>query len=128
MNLTKPMRRIFLLIILLGIISSGCIPQNTGIQGQVLIGPMCPVAQQDNPCPDRPYPATLTILTMERKKVKSFTADGDGLFQVKLAPGNYILRPDPPLSIPFPIAPEQTFTVVAGQFTQLKITYDTGIR
>jgi hypothetical protein len=118
---------LFVLILLLAACSAR-IPANTGVQGQVFIGPMCPVAQLDNPCPDRPYPAPLTILTADRKKVKSLNADGEGRFQVALAPGAYILRPENPAHIPLPVAPEQPFSVVAGQYTQLKITYDSGIR
>ena len=104
------------------------IPDNTGIEGQVFIGPMCPVVQQGQECPDRPYQATLTVLTASGHKVTQFTTDAEGRFQVPLAPGDYILRPQTPANQPMPVAAEQAFTVTEGQFTQVDVTYDSGIR
>lgn len=107
---------------------SAQIPAETGIEGQVFIGPTCPVVQVDNPCPDKAYPATLTILNSAGRKLTRFTTDAEGRFHVPLAPGNYILHPETPLGQPLPFAAEQPFSVVEGQFTQLKVTYDSGIR
>ena len=123
------MHRILVILLLLFLAAcSGPIPANTGVQGQVFIGPMCPAVQRANPCPDRPYPAILSILTPQGKNIKRFTADIDGRFQFALAPGSYILRPENPANLPLPVAPEQSFSVIAGHFTQLKVTYDSGIR
>ena len=36
-------------------------PLTSGIEGQVLIGPMCPVVQAGTPCPDKPYQATIVL-------------------------------------------------------------------
>jgi len=38
----------------------------------------------------------------------------------------YILHPESPGVMP--VAPEQTFSILSGQFTQLTVTYDSGIR
>ena len=121
----------WLCIIFLGILPAACSPQipaNTGIEGQALIGPMCPVVRQGQECPDQPYQATLTVLTSAGRKVTQFTTDTEGKFQVPLAPGDYILYPETPKNKPMPIGAEQTFTVVEGQFTEILITYDSGIR
>ena len=94
----------------------------------MLFGPMCPVVRQGEECPDRPYQATLTVMTPERKTVTRFTVDQEGRFKVALAPGSYVLHPEAPLKLPVPVAAEQPFSVVAGEYTQLKVVYDSGIR
>jgi hypothetical protein len=121
-------RTLFILSLVLLAACSPQMPVHTGIEGQVLIGPMCPVVRQGQECPDRPYQATLTVMTPERRTVTRFTVDREGRFQVALAPGSYILRPETPSNLPLPIAAEQPFSVVAGQYTQLKVIYDSGIR
>jgi hypothetical protein len=121
-------RTLIVLSLLLQVSCSPQIPANTGIQGEVLIGPVCPVVQLNNPCPDKPYQATLAILTSEGRKIMKVTSNAEGRFQVPLTPGNYILHPETPPNQPMPFAAEQFFRVAEGQFTQLKVTYDRGIR
>ena len=101
---------------------------SSGIWGQVVLGPTCPVVQKDTPCVDRPYQATLTILTSSRQKVTQFTTGADGKFRISLSPGNYILHPESPNGAAYPTGREQTFTVVAGQFLELTVSYDSGMR
>jgi hypothetical protein len=99
---------------------------DSGIIGQVLIGPNCPVVRKDVDCPDRPYQATMTILNQRGQVVTRFQTDAQGKFQVKLKPGKYILRPESPGVLPR--AGEQNFTVTGRKFTSLQITYDSGLR
>jgi hypothetical protein len=102
-------------------------PTDSGIVGQVTIGPMCPVVQIGNPCLDKPYHATLTILTSpSRSKVIQFQTDSNGSFHTVLAPGEYILHPESPSVMPH--AAEISFVVQAHQFTRVDVTYDSGIR
>ncbi len=102
-------------------------PTDSGIYGQVTIGPTCPVQQVNNPCPDKPYQATLTILTTTTKsKVLQFTTDENGNFRVALAPGEYILHPESPGFLPR--GRDQNFTVPLHEFVQLNVSYDSGIR
>ncbi len=102
-------------------------PTDSGIEGHVTIGPMCPVVQINNPCPDKPYQATLTILTTtSHQKVIQFVTDANGYFHVALAPGEYILHPESPSVMPH--ATEIPFTVTDYQFTLLDVVYDSGIR
>lgn len=104
-------------------------PLTSGVEGQTWLGPQCPVVQVDTPCPDLPYAdATLAVLDASGKEIARLHTDAQGQFQLLLAPGTYTLRPMPPENMPLPFAPEQTFTVVAGQFTALTILYDSGIR
>ena len=99
-----------------------------GIFGRVVLGPTCPVVRKDTPCADRPYQATLTVLTASRQKVVQFSTDADGSFRIALDPGDYILHPESPSGAAYPFGREQSFTVIAGQFSQLTVSYDSGMR
>lgn len=101
-------------------------PANSGIEGQALIGPMCPVVQVGTECPDQPYQAALTVNSLGGEKIVQFQTDEQGRFHITLPPGEYILHPE--LSGRYPFASEQNITVSAGQFTQIIVTYDSGIR
>ena len=103
-------------------------PPETGIEGQVFVGPMCPVMVEGQDCPDQPYQATLTVLTPDGREVTQFQTEDDGSFRFDLPPGEYILHPEPPPDSPLPYASEQPFSVIAGQYTHLIINYDSGIR
>lgn len=103
------------------------IQTDSGIVGQVTLGPTCPVVQIGNPCPDKPYQATLTVLTsLSRSRVVQFQTDSNGIFRTALAPGEYILHPESPGVMPH--AAEVPFVVYEHQFTRLDVTYDSGIR
>ena len=126
----QPLKRFFLLVTLF-LTLAGCSQTSkpvvkSGIEGHVLIGPACPVVQVNNPCPDKPYQANLSVLDTHGKKIMKFQTDVNGYFHVALAVGEYILHPESPGVMSH--APEQVFSVLAGEFTKLDITYDSGIR
>jgi len=98
----------------------------SGVEGRVTIGPMCPVVRLDLPCPDKPYQATLTVLNPAGKKIAQIQTDIDGLYQLTLLPGEYTMQPESPNVIPH--AQAQSFTVLEGRYTMLDIVYDSGIR
>ncbi len=102
-------------------------PTDSGIVGNVTIGPMCPVVQIGQPCPDKPYQAKLAVLlSTDRSIVLRFQTDSNGNFRTFLAQGEYILQPESPGAIPH--AAEIPFIVYAHQFTRVDVTYDSGIR
>jgi hypothetical protein len=120
-----------LLIPLLCFALAACMPTPTpadsGIRGLVTLGPTCPVVQLSDPCPDKPYQATLDVLSADgQRRVLEFQTDASGVFQVRLAPGAYILHPGSPQVMPH--ARDVPFTVQAHQFTQVDVSYDSGIR
>ncbi len=121
---------VFLFLIWLVGCSVTPVPDGTsGIEGQVLIGPTCPVVGPNDPdCADKPYQATLTVLTVPGQKVIRFTTDANGKFRINLNPGDYVLYPESPNGMVLPVGQEQSFTVIIGSFTQLTVTYDSGIR
>jgi hypothetical protein len=123
------MRHLLLILPLLLLAAcSPLIPANTGVEGQVSIGPMCPVVRQGQECPDRPYQARLTIQLWDGKEVRQITTEADGRFHVPLYPARYILHPQSPPNQSIPFAADQPFTVVKGEFTRIKLIYDSGIR
>ena len=67
----------------------------------MLIGPVCPVEQQGETCPDRPYQATLTVNNPKGEKIVQIETDEEGKFKIPLKPGNYILVPESIDMIPF---------------------------
>lgn len=101
-------------------------PRGSGLEGQVLLGPMCPVVQQGQECPDQPYQATLTVNSPNGVQVAQFQSDEQGRFRALLVPGQYVLHPESPNGIPF--AGDQSFVVETGRYTQLTVHYDSGIR
>ena len=101
-------------------------PRGSGIEGQVSIGPMCPVVQPGQDCPDQPYQATLTVKTLDGVQITQFHTDDQGHFRIPLVPGQYILHPESPNGIPF--AGDQSFVVETGSYIQITVQYDSGIR
>jgi hypothetical protein len=115
------------------VIVSACAPgfvppvTDTGVEGYVTIGPSCPAMQAGNPCPDRPYAGTLTILVEPSGlQVAQVQADAQGYYRMELAPGHYVVHPESPGSIPH--AQDLPLAVQAHQFTRLDVVYDSGIR
>jgi hypothetical protein len=97
-----------------------------GIDGMVLLGPQCPVMSLENPCPDLPYQAWITVRRTTGGVVTRVRSGEDGHFRVGLRPGQYVL--DPESGDPFPVATEQEATVVEGVYTDVVVSFDTGIR
>ena len=108
---------------------AGCgakVVTDSGVRGQVRIGPLAPV-EQPGVSNDAPYAATLRVERASDLKVIAETkADANGSFRVALAPGDYVLQPLG--GAPLPTAPTQEFMVSAGRFTTVRVDYDSGIR
>ncbi len=131
------LRPIFLTVLVLLFTLSACAqnaPFNptpgiaTGIEGFVTEGPMCPgpVPVGNNTCPNQPYQATIIILNADNTQVAQTQADANGYFKIELVPGTYTVHPVSGKS--FPHAADQTVTVTSGQYTQVTIVFDTGMR
>lgn len=99
---------------------------DSGIRGQVTIGPTCPGPVRIGQSCDQPYQANISVLDPQGHVVTQFRADPQGRFEVPLPPGTYTLHPETPGVLPR--AADQTVMVGSGQFTDVTIEYDTGIR
>jgi hypothetical protein len=108
-------------------------PPPSGIRGLVLLGPTCPGPVDASPGDSgpqpcvTPYAAELVVLDSESVKVASVTSGPDGRFSVDVPPGDYIVAPESGTDS-YPIANPVSVTVVAGQYIEIQINYDTGIR
>jgi len=139
--MSLPRQSAFLIVALLSlVVFAGCseigIPIETqtppsGIRGIVVLGPTCPVGQDpgaNDPVPClTPYAASLVVLDSESARVASITSGPDGRFQVNLPPGDYVVTPATGPDT-YPIAQPISVIVAAGQYADVEINYDTGIR
>lgn len=107
--------------------SSGGGEGSSGVRGTVLLGPQCPVVQEDSPCPDEPIDGAGIEVLQEGVVVKTATSGADGRFQVAVAPGTYELRAVPPEGVGMSVKPVSV-TVTAGEFVEVDLLVDTGIR
>ncbi len=132
------MRKIFFLTIntLILMLSVSCAPIDYSrdiygyLEGQVTIGPICPVERPDNPCPVPPeaYAAREVIISQSknivaRAKLNIF----DGKYWIALRPGRYtidISRVGMDRSAGLP----KEIEILRGQTAHLDIEIDTGIR
>lgn len=119
---------LFLTIILL----SSCIKNkpieilNSGIEGIITIGPITPV-EKVGEINYKPY-KTIVIVKSENglNQITKFSSNNDGSFKVYLKPGNYVILSQK-TSSPFPILKPIVVEVKDNQFTEVNISFDTGI-
>jgi hypothetical protein len=86
------------------------------------------VMQVDEPCPDQPFAATLLIRDSQGRELCSVASGEDGRFQVGLPPGSYEAVPLAGGASGLPYAAAQWVAVAPGQFTEVIVSYDSGIR
>ena len=101
----------------------------SGIEGQSVITPTSPVLRANMPRPDpAPFETTLVVVTAgEGREVARLKTGPDGRFRVSLPPGQYIVKPQTE-GRRWPRGGEQEVTVTPGKFSQVTITFDSGIR
>jgi hypothetical protein len=103
-------------------------PGTTGVDGQVSVGPLCPV----EPC-DRPPVHPRVTIRIESAGSQPGTlaarvrTDADGRFSAPLAPGRYSAIVERETS-GFPLAKPTIFVVATGVVSRIEVTLDTGIR
>jgi len=101
----------------------------SGVEGRIIISPISPPInpiEQSEMANYRPYQATVSVVDQRGQTVTQFQSDLNGRFRLPLEPGIYTLHPESPG--PLPYAAEPSVTVSEGQFTEVLITYDSGIR
>lgn len=115
---------------LLGLLAiAGCgtpAPTDSGIEGEVRIGPVSPVETVETPS-SKPYSTELTIRPQRGPGLPVRVTSGqDGRFRLNLAPGSYVI--EPAQGNPLPTASPLTVVVEAHRFTSVVVEYDSGIR
>jgi hypothetical protein len=104
--------------------------RTSGVEGLVLSGPQCPVEDAGSPCPDLPLAVDIEVYSSDGDDLITTVRSGaDGRFAVQLDAGDYLLVPLPPdPASEFPAAGEQQVIVRPERWTEVAISYDTGIR
>ena len=99
----------------------------TGIQGQVLVGPQCPVVREGEVCPDQPYQTTLYVYRANGAETPIIVpTDAEGNFRVNLDPGEYTVEAES--GSPFPTCSSQTVIVEPEGMQTIDLRCDSGIR
>lgn len=101
----------------------------SGIEGRVVIGPVCPTVEKERPCPDRPYQTELTVRRAESGDVAAVVvSDTEGHFRIEVPPGSYILDPGVPRLVTDPQGEPMVVEVEAGRYAQVVVRFDSGVR
>ena len=87
----------------------------SGVRGRVTIGPMCPVMRLDQPCPDRPYAASLVVRDSVGRLISPLESDAEGLSALPLPEGRYVIEPASGSAARLPSAAPQEFRIEAGR-------------
>jgi hypothetical protein len=123
------MKRLFLLAFAATLLSCSPTinnPSETGLQGQVLRGPITPVCTQNAPC-DAPFSAWFIVLKDDRK-VSRFQSDINGEFAIALDPGVYAIVPDNTAPLMHPQQQRKEVEVQPEGITHVTLQFNTGIR
>ncbi len=109
----------------------GILPFDSGVQGQVLLGPVCPIMQ--NPplpeCADKPYQTTVQVIAIGSPKSSPFAtveSDEDGRYKILLPPGEYGIQPV--RKSPLPRCETRNITIKPNEIQELNLSCDSGIR
>ncbi|KAA1421475.1 carboxypeptidase regulatory-like domain-containing protein [Nocardioides humilatus] len=105
--------------------------EDSGVTGQVLLGPQCPVEVAGQPCDDVAAGAVEVTIGEQPPgeaygigtPVAHATTDEDGRFRVAVPPGDYIVTAAAGLSCEF-----MDVHVEDGAFARVDVPCDTGIR
>jgi hypothetical protein len=127
-----------LILLVLGAATVACATSGTrpgaldsGVQGVIAVGPSCPVQPATLPCPDQPLAdVDLTVIRQgSTTVVGGARSDAKGRFRIPLAPGAYVLNRAEPSNGAVPAsARARPFLIYAHTFTELRMTFDSGIR
>jgi hypothetical protein len=111
-------------------------PTGTGITGQVVAGPQCPVQPAPGPstsppdtrCADRPVQATVQVSDAATGRVlATVRTSPDGRYRIPLPPGHYQVQVlNPPSELGARPAPPVEVTVTG--MAEVRLFVDTGIR
>ena len=103
----------------------------SGISGQVLLGPTCPVERipPDPNCVDKPYKTNLMLTFADQSYViAQFSSDENGNFSIEADPGKYQIRSAAAANLLPYCSSSGTIKVTANTYTSAAIFCDTGIR
>ena len=101
----------------------------SGVTGSVVVDIGCPVLEGASSCPEVPLRARVVVLRVNSTENVAMVETGtDGRFRILLPPGGYELRGENLTGAPVPAAMPVVATVVANEFTQVTVRFDSGVR
>ena len=128
----EPVKRLAVVGLLVLVSCGGAEPQvqGQGVRGTATIGPTCPVVREGEDCEDRPVQTTLLITESDGDLVARVETVADGSFAHDLAPGSYVITADPDADPPGGLrhGVSVPFDVRAGSYTEVQVSFDSGIR
>ena len=110
---------------------AGTTRDQSGVAGQVHLGPQCPVETEGDPCADQPAAGSRVTVARQLpgdsyaggEVVARTTTDANGRYRVAVAPGEYVVTADAGMSCELMDA-----RVAPGAYSKVDIPCDTGIR
>lgn len=110
---------------------TGILPFDSGAQGQILLGPTCPVMREppDPQCADKPYKTTVQVIAKNSSLSSPFAtveANKEGRYKVMLPPGEYNIQAVG--KNPFPSCGWKDINIAPGTIIEVDLLCDTGIR
>ena len=96
-----------------------------------MLGPTCPVERfpPDPNCAEKPYQTSLVITNVDATQtIKEFKTDATGHFKVEIKPGEYSIRSAQSNFVYPRCYSNGTVIVKTGEFTNIVVGCDTGIR
>jgi hypothetical protein len=100
-----------------------------GVTGTTVVDVGCPTLATGQTCPTRPLAARLEFSPVGAAGSGVTEETGaDGRFTVDLAPGTYELVATVPGGGPLPSAEPMTVTVQDGEYSEVTVTFDSGVR
>jgi hypothetical protein len=101
----------------------------SGVTGSAVVDVGCPALPTGQDCPTRPLTARLDLHPVGSAGPSVSEVTGaDGHFTIDLPPGTYELVATEPRGAPLPSAEPMTVTVLEGEYTEVTVTFDSGVR
>lgn len=102
---------------------------SSGVRGAATVDVGCPVLEGDSPCPRTPLRARITVHPRgSEHQIAATETDDDGRFEIGLTAGDYDVRGVNLTGQPVPRAMPVQIQVQPGQYTEIDIEFDSGIR
>ena len=98
----------------------------SGIHVTATLGPTCPGPQRPGQVCTRPYEGVVVVTDSHGTDVASVTTDQNGQATIDLAPGAYTVTPK--IEGRFPASMPTAVTVSSGEYAEVFLELDTGIR
>jgi hypothetical protein len=98
-----------------------------GIHLTATLGSTCPgPTRSDQACARRPYEGLFVVTNASGAEVARVTTDQNGMATIDLPPGEYTITPK--IEGRLPSGAPVTATVFAGQYTEVSLELDSGMR